>query len=111
MSEIDAAGGRLRVRTQDMDILVIDAGGQLYAFENLCSHAGVSMERGRVRGCVITCPSHLAQFDVRDGSIVRGPIEGDPENVSALHVFPVEQDTEGVVFVEVPDDMDWRWLK
>lgn len=107
--DIRASGGRTRVRTSQVDILVIESDGTFYAIENLCSHAGVSMDRGRVRNCVLTCPSHLAQFDIRDGSVVRGPIEGDPENVRKQHVFPVHED-DGVLYAEVPDDTDWRWF-
>lgn len=109
-ADIRAAGGRARVRTPEVDILVFELDDGFHAIENLCSHAGVSMDCGRLRGHVLTCPSHLAQFDIRDGSVVRGPIEGDPENVRAQRVFPVHEDDDGVLHAEVPDDMDWRWF-
>jgi nitrite reductase/ring-hydroxylating ferredoxin subunit len=39
----------------------------------VCSHAGALLSRGTVVDCVVTCPLHESQFDVRDGHIVRGP--------------------------------------
>jgi len=100
----------MRVRTPDVDILVIETDGEIFAIENLCSHAGVSMDCGRLHGYTLTCPSHLAQFDIRDGKVIRGPIEGDPENVANQRVFPVEHDPDGELWADVPDDMDWKWF-
>lgn len=45
----------------------------VYAIDDLCSHAGALLSRGPVVDCVVTCPLHESQFDVRDGHIVRGP--------------------------------------
>ncbi len=107
--EITVAGGRIRVRSSEYDILAVEIEGEVYAVENLCSHAGVSMHNGRLRDFTLTCPSHLAQFDVRDGAVRREPLEGDPENVCPQRVFPVTSDGE-LLFAEVPDGMDWKWF-
>ena len=45
----------------------------VYAIDDVCSHAGALLSRGPVVDCVVTCPLHESQFDVRDGHIVRGP--------------------------------------
>jgi nitrite reductase/ring-hydroxylating ferredoxin subunit/uncharacterized membrane protein len=45
----------------------------VYAIDDVCSHAGAVLSRGQVVDCVVTCPLHESQFDVRDGHIVRGP--------------------------------------
>jgi nitrite reductase/ring-hydroxylating ferredoxin subunit/uncharacterized membrane protein len=47
--------------------------GEVYAIDDLCSHAGALLSRGEVEGCVVSCPLHASLFDVRDGHIVRGP--------------------------------------
>ena len=49
------------------------AGGEMYALDDMCSHAGALLSRGQVDGCVVTCPLHESRFDLRDGRIVRGP--------------------------------------
>ena len=49
------------------------AAGTVHALDDVCSHAGALLSRGDVIDCVVTCPLHESQFDVRDGHIVRGP--------------------------------------
>lgn len=100
--ELEADGSRIRVRTDGFDLLVAKSEGQIYAIDNRCSHADMVMHKGRIRRCIVTCPSHLAQFDLRDGSVKRGPLEGDPDNVSEQRVFPVKIDGD-VVFVDLPE--------
>jgi nitrite reductase/ring-hydroxylating ferredoxin subunit/uncharacterized membrane protein len=66
-------GGTIGVEVEGRKVLLHRAGGQLYALDNLCSHAGALLSRGQVDGCVVTCPLHGSRFDLRDGHIVRGP--------------------------------------
>jgi len=49
-------------------VLVCNAGGELYAVQNLCTHQASPLEGGRIRNCFISCPLHGARFDLRDGS-------------------------------------------
>ncbi len=42
--------------------------GQLYAIDGLCPHQGGPLAEGEVVGCVVTCPWHGWQFDLRDGA-------------------------------------------
>ena len=66
-------GGTIGVEVEGRKVLLHRAGGQLYALDDLCSHAGALLSRGQVDGCVVTCPLHGSRFDLRDGHIVRGP--------------------------------------
>ncbi len=54
-------------------VLLYRRDGEVHALDDLCSHAGALLHRGEVDGCSIVCPLHLSAFDLRDGSIVRGP--------------------------------------
>jgi nitrite reductase/ring-hydroxylating ferredoxin subunit len=54
-------------------VLLFRHDGEVHALDDLCSHAGALLHRGEVDGCSIICPLHLSVFDLRDGSIVRGP--------------------------------------
>ncbi|WEV78902.1 Rieske 2Fe-2S domain-containing protein [Janibacter cremeus] len=47
--------------------------GQVFALHDRCSHRGCALSDGEVEEQVITCPCHGSRFDVRDGSVVRGP--------------------------------------
>jgi nitrite reductase/ring-hydroxylating ferredoxin subunit len=66
-------GGTIGVEVEGRKVLMHRAGGELYAVDDLCSHAGALLSRGQVDACVVTCPLHGSRFDVRDGHIVRGP--------------------------------------
>jgi nitrite reductase/ring-hydroxylating ferredoxin subunit/uncharacterized membrane protein len=66
-------GGTIGVEVEGRKVLLHRAGSQLYALDDLCSHAGALLSRGQVDGCVVTCPLHGSRFDLRDGHIVRGP--------------------------------------
>lgn len=96
--------GKVRVRGSTWDVLVcwVAEEDRVFALENLCSHAYVPLHTGRLRKCRITCPSHLAQFDVRDGKVLRPPMEGDPENIRDQATYRVEVKNQRV-YVEVPE--------
>jgi nitrite reductase/ring-hydroxylating ferredoxin subunit len=66
-------GGTIGVEVEGRKVLLHRAGGELYALDDVCSHAGALLSRGQVDGCVVTCPLHGSRFDLRDGRIVRGP--------------------------------------
>lgn len=67
----------------------------VFVIEDRCPHAEARMSEGRLRGCRITCPMHGASFDVRDGSVHRGPAR------EPLHTFPVRVES-GMVEVLIP---------
>ena len=39
----------------------------VFALDGLCAHQGGPLAEGRLDGCVVTCPWHGWQFDVRTG--------------------------------------------
>ena len=46
----------------------------LHALHDRCSHRGCSLaDTGEVEGEIVTCGCHGSQFDVRNGSVQRGP--------------------------------------
>lgn len=51
----------------DQVLAVFNVDGVLYAMDGLCPHQGGPLGRGELTGCVLTCPWHGLQFDVRDG--------------------------------------------
>lgn len=48
-------------------VMVCRVGGVLHAIDDNCSHRDTPLSQGRLRGALITCPLHGAQFDVRTG--------------------------------------------
>ena len=44
-----------------------DSQGDFHALDGVCPHQGGPLGEGRLEGCIVTCPWHGWQFDVRDG--------------------------------------------
>jgi 3-phenylpropionate/trans-cinnamate dioxygenase ferredoxin subunit len=70
----DVVPGQMRVfDLGGTKVNVANAGGNLYAFDDTCTHAGCSLGRGKLDGTTVTCPCHGSQFDVTSGVVLRGP--------------------------------------
>lgn len=50
-----------------IEIGIFRADGGYLAIENACPHAGVPLSTGDVEGCIVTCPAHGFQYDLRTG--------------------------------------------
>ena len=48
--------------------------GTFYAISDVCGHRNAPLSRGKLDGYLIECPLHYAQFDVRTGKLVNGPV-------------------------------------
>ncbi|MBA3905103.1 MAG: non-heme iron oxygenase ferredoxin subunit [Pseudonocardiales bacterium] len=74
VAEDDLTDGESKgVDVEGRKVLLYRDHGTVYAIDDVCTHAGALLSRGPVVDCVVTCPLHESQFDVRDGRIVRGP--------------------------------------
>jgi len=64
------------IRAYDVAGIKVDVAnveGQLYAFDDTCTHRGCSLASGKLDGTIVTCPCHRSQFDVTSGAVLRGP--------------------------------------
>jgi len=57
----------------DAPVLLLRHGDALHALHDRCSHRGCPLSGGEVEGELVTCPCHGSRFDLRDGSVQRGP--------------------------------------
>lgn len=64
----------------------------LVAFSDHCTHKGGPLSDGALVGCIVQCPWHGSQFNVRTGRVVNGPAE---ERIEAYDV----ETRDGKVFV------------
>lgn len=57
------------VREGDLAVGVFNAGGELYAIEDRCSHDDGPLAEGEFEPerCIVVCPRHGSEFDVRTG--------------------------------------------
>ena len=70
----DVPPGRVMVyKIQEREIAVCNAGGDLYAIDNVCTHDEGSLDQGELLGYEVECPRHGARFDVRSGEVTEAP--------------------------------------
>ena len=72
-------------------VAVTQVDGQVYAFDDTCSHAACSISPGEVEDYLAPCYCHGALFDVRTGAAVQGPA-GRP-----VQTFPVKVEGDDVL--------------
>jgi nitrite reductase/ring-hydroxylating ferredoxin subunit len=92
----------VRVRSGGADVVCVLSAGTVYAFRNSCPHTGYKLHLARVRGCEVTCSSHLARFDLNDGHLVSPPMEGQDIPTGLLEVYRVIVDGDHIS-IEVPE--------
>ena len=74
----DVPPGSMTVVAIDRErIMLANVDGQFFALRDMCGHRNAPLSRGRLEGCIVECPLHFAQFDVRTGKLVDGPISAD----------------------------------
>jgi 3-phenylpropionate/trans-cinnamate dioxygenase ferredoxin component len=67
--------GQMRWVAVDSERLALaNVDGVVYALRDVCGHKNAPLSRGKLSGHVIECPLHFAQFDVRTGELLSGPV-------------------------------------
>ena len=61
------------INIQDHEILLLQFHGEVYAFENICTHAAVPLSLGWIEEGLLTCSMHHAQYDPSTGKHIAGP--------------------------------------
>jgi nitrite reductase/ring-hydroxylating ferredoxin subunit len=71
----DLAPGEMKfVAVNGERVVLANVDGVLYALRDRCGHKNAPLSRGKLSGCLIECPLHFAQFDIRTGELVDGPV-------------------------------------
>jgi nitrite reductase/ring-hydroxylating ferredoxin subunit len=85
----DLAPGKMKFVAVDRERVVLaNIDGTFYALRDVCGHRNAPLSRGKLIGCLIECPLHFAQFDMRTGKLVDGPVSAD----IAVYEVRVESD-------------------
>lgn len=79
-----APGTMRSVRLGANSILMVNLDGNFYALSNLCTHSRCYLHNGKLKGHVIVCPCHAAQFDVTTGAVLAPPAK------EPLPTYPVK---------------------
>jgi nitrite reductase (NADH) small subunit len=60
-------GKALELVAGDRIVALFNVEGTFYALDGVCPHQGGPLGKGALSGCLVTCPWHGWQFDVRTG--------------------------------------------
>lgn len=91
----DIPDGKIKpVLVNKQSIALYNIGGDIYATDNICSHAFALLSDGYLDGDLIVCPLHAGCFEVKTGKAVEAPAEDD------IKTYPVR-----IVGDEVQIDM------
>jgi nitrite reductase/ring-hydroxylating ferredoxin subunit/(2Fe-2S) ferredoxin len=87
------ANGLKQFTVDGTDVLLVQAGEEMFAYQALCPHEAFALDGGIHDGCVLTCLEHMWQFDVRTGAPMGDALEG-------LKGYPLRREGEEV-YVEI----------
>jgi naphthalene 1,2-dioxygenase ferredoxin component len=74
---VGADGDMHGVNHGGREIALYNIGGEIYATDNLCTHAFAFLTDGWLDGEVIECPLHAGRFEVKTGKGLGPPIPCD----------------------------------
>jgi 3-phenylpropionate/trans-cinnamate dioxygenase ferredoxin subunit len=84
-------GGALRVMIDGIPVAIVRSAGEVYAIQDVCSHANVALSEGEIEDQTIECWLHGSRFD-----LVTGRPTGLPATVP-VPVYPVKIDGDDVL--------------
>lgn len=58
---------------EGQQIVVYHTPEGFFSTSNLCTHGEAMLSEGILDGCIVECPLHFAQFDVRTGEALSSP--------------------------------------
>lgn len=90
-------GNMYPFEVDEQRVLLCVVDGQVYATNNVCSHAFALLSDGWLEDGLVECPLHGAQFDVTNGAAVMGPAD------CPINTYPARE-RDGRVEVLLSDD-------
>jgi nitrite reductase/ring-hydroxylating ferredoxin subunit len=63
-------GYRQNVKSEGLNLLLFQHDDQIHIINNVCPHAGASLEKGSIVGNEIFCPWHGIAFNIHSGESV-----------------------------------------
>ena len=87
-------GDSLRLDINGTIVAVARVEGEVYAFQEFCTHRFGPLSEGTFEGTTVRCPWHRSCFDMRSGKVVEGPAKTD------IRAFEVEV-REGQIRIRV----------
>ena len=82
------------VAVGDRTVVLFNIGGELFAIDDECTHAGCSLSDGTLDGDELECVCHGSVFNVKTGDVVQGPAD------EPVPTYPVHSEGD-TVYTEV----------
>ena len=79
------AGAMARATFGDLDILLAHTSEGVVAIDDRCPHMSAPLSLGVLEGCLVDCPLHNGQFDLRTGDPTRMPTTGGLDADGTYH--------------------------
>jgi nitrite reductase/ring-hydroxylating ferredoxin subunit/uncharacterized membrane protein len=77
-------GETLRVNCNGNIIAIARQGGEVYAFQDFCTHRYGPLSEGKLQDHQVICPWHRSCFDIRTGKVLEGPAKVDLKTYSTM---------------------------
>ncbi len=90
-------GHPVLVVVDNTEVAIFRVGKDVFAIDDLCSHAEASLSEGDQHGHTVECPRHGGRFDIRTGKAKHFPA------FSPVRTFPTKVESD-VIFVNVDPD-------
>lgn len=79
------------VEIKERNIMVAKINGEIYAFDNNCTHENIPLTGGQIFNGQIQCPHHGARFDIKTGKATQFPA------VMELKTYEIKIENEDVM--------------
>jgi nitrite reductase/ring-hydroxylating ferredoxin subunit len=79
-------------------VAIFRIGEEVYAIDDVCPHQSASLGRGRLKGCVVACPSHGFLVDVTTGQCPTNELQ-------RVRSFPTKREGDMVRVIVPPRRM------
>ena len=79
------------VEVGDDQVLLANVGGNIYACDNVCSHAFAPLADGDLDGDQVECPLHGSVFNVATGEVI------NPPAAESLRIFQVRIEGQDIL--------------
>jgi nitrite reductase/ring-hydroxylating ferredoxin subunit len=66
-------GKMKHVEVDGREVLITNVNGKFYAINDRCGHTNARLSSGGLKGKIVTCPLHAAQFDATTGKKLADP--------------------------------------
>ena len=83
---------------EERPIIVSKIGGEFYAVDAICTHKSAYLPLGGMDEATVTCPIHLAGFDLKSGRLVRpiSPLKVPNGIIPDLATYEVKVEEEEI---------------